>query len=92
MKLSFHPEATEAVLNHYGDAWCVAYVGSQPTDIDLITRNDVGDVIYDANLSDENKVVSCVEQFLRDAGYEVCRNVGAVVQPWEIASWSLTAA
>jgi hypothetical protein len=69
--------------------WYVVFAGPGPSALELVLRNDVGDVIQDVNLSDENAVIGCIEKFLRDAGYTPQR-ADQAPPPAELAYWTLS--
>jgi hypothetical protein len=91
MELKFHYSAIQAELMSSENRWYVTFVmvDSAPIVHEFSSRHDVGDPIFDWQLSDQTAVIEHFEERLRAAGYHPVRNEDRL-PPLSVAAWTLS--
>jgi hypothetical protein len=91
MELKFHYSATRAELMSSKNRWHVTFVmvDAVPIVYEFSSRHDVGDPIFDWQLSDQTVVIDRFEERLRAAGYHPVRNEDRLA-PLAVATWTLS--
>jgi len=91
MELKFHYSATRAELMSSENRWYVTFVmvDAAPIVHEFSSRHDVGDPIFDWQLSDQTAVIDHFEERLRAAGYHPARSEDRL-PPLAVAAWTLS--
>jgi hypothetical protein len=90
-ELEYDPTANRATLVPYSDAGWVLWLerpDAAPAKMHLSTRNNVGDAIDDARLTDQDAVIGYFERCLIEVGYSVARDdpvTGEFIAAWTLA-------